>query len=56
MEGRKLEHQCTIKNMDNQKCHAYNNGECMNGVVCKPSQKTEAEKIIIDLLNLLDNI
>jgi hypothetical protein len=27
---------CTQKNMDNQKCHAFNNGECMNGFVCKP--------------------
>jgi hypothetical protein len=26
---------CTQENMDNQKCHAFNNGECMNFFVCK---------------------
>lgn len=27
---------CTQPDMDNKKCHAYNNGECMNAFVCKP--------------------
>ena len=26
---------CTIPDTDNQKCHAYNDGKCMNGFVCK---------------------
>lgn len=25
---------CTRECMDNQKCHAYNNGECMNAFTC----------------------
>jgi hypothetical protein len=27
-----LSRPCTRANMDNQKCHAYNDGECMNGI------------------------
>ena len=25
---------CPFDNMDNQKCHAFNDGDCMNGIVC----------------------
>ena len=32
--GEKPERQCTREPMNNQDCHAYNNGECMNGFCC----------------------
>jgi hypothetical protein len=30
---------CTKKDMDTKKCHAFNGGECMNGIVCSPVNK-----------------
>ena len=29
---------CTKDNMNNQKCHAFNNGHCMNGFLCRPEE------------------
>ena len=30
---------CPFDNMDNKKCHAYNDGDCMNGIVCDKGDK-----------------
>lgn len=36
---------CTREPMNNQDCHAYNGGECMNGIICAPApEKMEGKE------------
>ena len=34
-----LENKCPFDDMDNQRCHAFNDGDCMNGIVCEKKGK-----------------
>lgn len=34
------ERRCTREPMNNQDCHAYNGGLCMNGLICAPAPKS----------------
>ena len=49
-----IEKECTLANMDNQKCHAYNNGSCMNGVTCDP-EMSEDEQTANDMIEAMEN-
>lgn len=34
---------CPINDMNSDRCHAYNNGKCMNGYVCPSDKQARAE-------------